>query len=169
MPDVEQPEDLEPVDLKQPTDDETRATFNELASEASQRTEGGPDTRQLVDVPHLPEYDADFPNPANGRLSISKCQMIMEAKQYNRYADVFFQSGLDEEPADFSPSHYHEHKMSVDLWEELGRPMTITVTIQPGDHLNGPGEAQAQAEATGPVPQTDAARDEQEEGSEDRQ
>ena len=23
-------------------------------------------------------------------------------------------------------------------WEDLGRPTTITVTIEPGDHLNGP-------------------------------
>ena len=31
---------------------------------------------------------------------------------------------------------------AVDLptadWEDLGRPDTITVTIEPGDHLNGP-------------------------------
>lgn len=93
------------------------------------------DVRQLIDVPHI-EHDADFPTNDMAPV-ISKTETIMHAKQYNRYADVFFQSGLDEDPADFSPSHYHEHKMSVDLWDELGRPMTITVTIQPGDHLNG--------------------------------
>lgn len=93
------------------------------------------DTRTLIDVPHLPEYDADFPR-GDAECVVSKSQTIMHAKQYNKYADVFFQSGLDEDPRDFSPSHYHEHRMSVDMWEEMGRPMTITVTIEPGDLLN---------------------------------
>ena len=101
------------------------------------------DTRSLIDVPHLPEYDADFPT-GDVAPKISASDTIMHAKQYNKYADVFFQSGLDEDPRDFSPSHYHEHRMSVDMWEEMGRPMTITVTIKPGDHLNDQTAEQAE-------------------------
>lgn len=31
---------------------------------------------------------------------------------------------------------HEKHKMRGDIWEEMGRPDTITVTIEPGDKLN---------------------------------
>ena len=141
---------------------ERRAAMAQLEQEVA-------DTRQLIDVPHLPEFDAVFPDPNGGEQATIRVQTIMHARQYNKYADVFFQSGLDEDPRDFSPTHYHEHKMSVELWEQLGRPMTITVTIDPGDMLNAEVQGQAQeASPSGPVPEADQARDAEEEGTTDR-
>lgn len=29
-----------------------------------------------------------------------------------------------------------EHFLPRDVWEEMGKPETVTVTVRPGDHLN---------------------------------
>lgn len=34
----------------------------------------------------------------------------------------------------------HTHYLPRDVWEDLGRPDAITVTIDPGDLLNGDGD-----------------------------
>ena len=36
-----------------------------------------------------------------------------------------------------APTRDHLVAIDTDLWEDMGCPETITVTIRPGDHLNG--------------------------------
>lgn len=76
----------------------------------------------------------------------SKTRTLLSAKQHHGES-VFFATELDDAEKDQDISHYHEHKMSKHMWDDLGRPMVITLTIVPGDDLNGEAEGQATQEA----------------------
>ncbi len=49
---------------------------------------------------------------------------------------VFSNIERDVHPSDTNPSSWKTVVLHQDLWSDLGEPEQITVTVEPGDHLN---------------------------------
>lgn len=60
------------------------------------------------------------------------------SKGVNRGQVFFGQEGTDED------TRQHEMYLDRQVWEELGSPTTVTITIEPGDKLNDQGNVEAE-------------------------
>lgn len=58
----------------------------------------------------------------------------------NKSRAVLIGDGLGDLDAATGALHFatgaEEHFLPKEIWEEMGRPDSITVTVRPGDHLN---------------------------------
>lgn len=64
-----------------------------------------------------------------------KRQTVLDRREYGFLTGVMFGFTADPAPDNWSPGI--ETVLSVETWDELGRPERITVTVEPGDRLNG--------------------------------
>lgn len=72
-------------------------------------------------------------NPRGRTPRVPKHATLFERKPSEAEADgVLFWQSVDE------GEDRHALVLTSDTWAELGKPDTITVTVQPGDHLNQP-------------------------------
>lgn len=66
---------------------------------------------------------------------------ILIRDDYPIQGKVYFRQ--DDEEGEYGGVPLTELTLTVDDWDEMGRPDIVTVSIKPGDHLNLPGEALA--------------------------
>lgn len=59
---------------------------------------------------------------------LTKTVTVLEHRSYGVYATPM----EDEVDSD----RFHLLRLDADVWNDMGKPVVITVTIQPGDHLN---------------------------------
>lgn len=85
-------------------------------------------TEEAQSIPHVPDYSGfeEYDKPAK----MTKHQTVMHLDSQTGGGAIYQQASDD-------PNHTVEAiSMHGDVFDDLGRPRTITVTVRAGDHLN---------------------------------